>query len=331
MHSRFTLRAVVAVVAIGLAAAGCGRYSFANLKAKKNFNEANAFYTGGNFRQAAAKYEEVVKDPGVIQNDPAVGGAAYFYLANSYDNLYKPGRKGEDSNDQNLKKAEENYLKAAQVASEPIIKRRAIEYLVALYAPDKLNTPEKSIPLVEQLVQIDANDPANYHVLGKVYEDSAKLAEAEAAYRKAIDLRPTNAESYQILAGFHNRQGNFDKTMEAMQERARVDSRNPEAFHQMATWYWEKVNKDHTTSRAKKLEYVAAGLKAEDTALSINPEYFEAVTYKGLLLREQEKLETNAARKQQLLKEAEQLYQRALELQKKQQANAAAAPSGRGR
>ena len=44
------------------------------------------------FQQAAAKYEEA------LTADPTMGDA-YFYLGNSYDNLYKPSRKGEGENE----------------------------------------------------------------------------------------------------------------------------------------------------------------------------------------------------------------------------------------
>ena len=39
---------------------------------------------------------------------------AYFYLANSYDNLYKPSRRGEAENDLYLERAVENYKLAAE-------------------------------------------------------------------------------------------------------------------------------------------------------------------------------------------------------------------------
>lgn len=315
MNSRLALRTLVVLLGVTVAAAGCGRYSFGNLKAKKAFNEANGMYARGDFRAAAAKYEEVVADPAVIERDPAMG-AAYFYLGNSYDQLYKPARKGEAENDANLDKAVENYMLAAEKAEDPIIRKRAIEYLVAAYAPDKLNTPEKSEPLVRRMIEMEPNDPTNYHVLGKVYEDAARIEDAETAYRKAIELNPQLIDSYQILAGFYNRQGDFENTLAAMNERAKIDSNNPEAFHQMATWYWEKVDKDYQLSREKKMEYLQAGLAAEEKALSLNPDYMEAVVYKGLLLRQQALLETNRARQAALIREADQLQQRAIALQK---------------
>lgn len=317
MHSRFALRAVVALLGVTLAVAGCGRYSYGNLKAKKSFNEANGFYAKNEFRQAAAKYEEVVANPSVVENDPLVGGAAYFYLANSYDNLYKPGRKGQPENDENLKKAETNYLHAADKASDPLIRRRAIEYLVALYGPDKLNTPEKSEPLVKRLIEIDPNDPTSYYVLGKVYEDAARLEEAEQAYLKAAAVKPNDPEVYQLLGGFYDRKGDWAKAVEAFGKRAENDPKNPEAFHQMAAWLWAKADKDYTITPAQKREFIDRGIAAEDRALEINPDYIDALVYKNILLRLKALGEKDRAVQAALIREADQLRDKAIALQGK--------------
>jgi tetratricopeptide (TPR) repeat protein len=317
MHSRFALRSVVALLGITLAVAGCGRYSYGNLKAKKAFMDATGLYAKNEFRQAAAKYEEVVANPKVVENDPIVGGAAYFYLANSYDNLYKPGRKGQPENDENLKKAEKNYLLASEKASDPMIRRRAIEYLVALYGPEKLNTPEKSEPLVNRLVQMDPNDPETLYVLGKVYEDAAKAEDAEQAYLRAVSLNPSKPEPYQYLSSFYDRQGNWAKAVEAMEKRAQNDPKNAEAWHQMAVWLWAKADKDYTLSAAEKRSFIDRGLAAEDRALEINADYFEALTYKNILLRLKALGEKDRAKQAALIKEADRIYARALELQKK--------------
>jgi tetratricopeptide (TPR) repeat protein len=316
MHSRFGLRAVVALLGVTLAVAGCGRYSFSNLKAKKSFNEAGSLYARGDFRQAAAKYEEVVANPKVIENDPIVGGAAYFYLANSYDNIYKPARRGEAENDANLTRAEANYLLASERAGDPLIRRRAIEYLVALYGTEKLNTPEKSEPLVRRLIEMEPNDVSNYYVLGKVYEDSARLEEAEQAYLKAAAIRPENPEPYQYLAGFYDRAGNWEKAVEAMAKRAANDPNNAEAFHQMAVWLWAKADKDFNLSAAEKRAFIDRGIEAEDKALALNPDYFEALTYKNILLRLKANGETNRARQAELIREADRIRDRAIAIQK---------------
>ncbi len=319
MHSRLALRTLVVLLGVTLAAAGCGRYSFGNLKAKKSFNEANALYARGEFKGAAVKYEEVLADPAVVERDPAMG-AAYFYLGNSYDNLYKPARKGEAENDAHLQKAVQNYMLASEKAGDPLIRQRAIEYLVAAYGPEKLNTPEKSEPLVQRLIQANPDDPNNYYVLGKVYEDAAKMPEAEQAYLKAAAIKPDNPEPYQYLSGFYDRQGDWDKAVGAMRQRAQYDPNNPEAWHQMAVWLWAKVDKDYELSTAEKRGFIAQGLDAENKALAINAEYLDAVVYKGILLRQQALVESDRAKIAALIREADQLQQRAIALQKKKAA-----------
>ena len=70
----------------------------------------------------------------------------------------------------------------------------------------------------------------------------------------------------------------------------------------------------------------AAPREAYDQALALKPDYFEALTYKNLLLRSEALLEKDPAKQQALLKQADQLRDKAQELQKQKQA-ATAAPS----
>ena len=81
------------------------------------FKDANQLYRGQDFRAAVAKYNETIdlcrgSEPDCT--DPKLN-PAYFFLANSYDNQYRPARKGEPANDELLTKAIENYKKAAEV------------------------------------------------------------------------------------------------------------------------------------------------------------------------------------------------------------------------
>ena len=83
--------AVFLVVAgMALAQAGCTQIGV--LKGQMALRDAVKYYQRQDYRQAAEKYEEALK------SNPDLGDA-YFYLGNSYDNLYKPSRKGEADND----------------------------------------------------------------------------------------------------------------------------------------------------------------------------------------------------------------------------------------
>jgi hypothetical protein len=119
------------------------------------------------------------------------------------------------------------------------------------------------------------------------------------------------------LAGFYNRQGEFEKTMQALDERAQKEPTNPEAFHTIAAYYWEKAYRDFRLKDADKLKYIELGLQADDKAIQLKPDYAEALTYKGLLLRSKALLIKDPAQQQALIKEAEKLKDQAVEIRKK--------------
>jgi tetratricopeptide (TPR) repeat protein len=302
------------ILGLSCAVVGCSQWQ--SLKAKKHFKDANTRYQAQDYRAAAAAYEEAVTA------DPQLT-AAYFYLGNSYDNLYKPSRAGEADNDVLLQKAIENYKLAAEREPDPKMRKLALEYLVAAYGPDKLNQPEEAEPLINKMIEIDPSDPANYFALAKLYEDSGRYDEAEQMLVKARDAKPDDPAVYMQLAGFYNRQGEFDKTIEALRTRAEKEPNNPEAFYTIATFYWDKAYRDFRINDQQKAEFAQAGVGAIDKAIQLNPDYMEAVTYRGLLLRVQANLEKNPGRQKQLLAEAEKMQDRANELRKKKAAGLA--------
>jgi tetratricopeptide (TPR) repeat protein len=83
--SRAALLAAALAVA-GLGTSGCSKFNV--LKGRMAFKDANTAYAASDYKKAADKYQEA------LGYDPQLS-KAYFYLANSYDNMYKPTRKGE--------------------------------------------------------------------------------------------------------------------------------------------------------------------------------------------------------------------------------------------
>ena len=312
-----TASVAIAVLAIGLSAAtaGCGKYSFNNLKAMKAFKEANDHYRASRWREAADRYEAVIAANPNTEAAPDFL-AAYFFLGNSYDNMWKPVRKGEPENDALMTKAIENYTKAAELSKDPLIKRRSMEYIVAAYAPDKLNDPSQAEPIVQRMIQMDPNEPTAYFQLSKIYEDAGRYEEAEAALLKARDARPTDPTVWNSVAGYYNRQGEFEKTMEAFNKAAELDPNNPQGYHLIGSYYQDSVAKDFRLTPAEKADRIAKGIAAEDKALALNANYIEALVYKNILLRQQALLEKDPAKQKELLNQADQLRNKAMDLQK---------------
>jgi len=299
MQSRFKAASLVVVLAaFSLTLVGCAQLN--KLKAKKAFKEANTLYQQQDFKRAADRYEEVVA------NDPELT-AAYFFLANSYDNLYKPSRKGEAAIDAFLKKAVENYKKSAGVEKDKVLKTRSLQYLVAAYGPDKLDDPSQAEPLLQEMIQIDPADPSNYAILSKMYEDAGQYELAEQTLLKAKQAIPKDPTSYTQLAAFYNRQGEFEKTMEALSERTAKEPSNPEGFYTIAAYYWEKAYRDFRLKDAEKLNYIALGMEAADQALSLSPEYLDAINRKELLIRAKALVVKDPAQQKALLDDAKKL------------------------
>ena len=308
--------------AITVAAASCGQVQ--GLKGRKAYKDANAAYQTQDYKKAAELYRTTVEsDPDAKETLPA-----YFFLANSLDNMYKPSKKGDPANDQLMEEAVKNYqiaadkLGASDNADYKKLSKLSLQYLVAAYGTDKLNDPGKAEPVLQNMIRNDPSDIANYFMLARLYEDAGVYDEAERMFLAAKEAKPNDASVYTSLASYYNRQGKFDKTIIALEQRAQKESNNPEAWQTIAVYYQDEARKDSRLKENEKRDYIGKGLVAVDKALSIKPDYADAMTYKGLLLRLQANLEKDPKTQQDLLKKAKELQDQSEETRKKKAAGA---------
>ncbi len=318
------IAALAVVAGLGMSLAGCSQYAM--LTARKNFKEANGLYSAQEYERAASAYEETLVDPAALEAAPELA-VAYFYLANSYDNLYRPTRRGEPANDDLLVKAVENYrLASERIVDNPDMQRLSLEYLVASYGADKLNDPGQAEPIVRRMIELNPDEVSNYIALSRLYEDSGQYDAAEEILVNARSVRPDDPAIYLQMAAYFNRQGDFEQTMVALEERAGIEPDNPEAYYTIATYRWEKAFRDFQIADEEKEQHVADGLVAIDRALELKDDYHEAMVYKNILLRMQANATTDQAEQDALIAQADELRDRAEELRLEQQA--VAAPSG---
>jgi tetratricopeptide (TPR) repeat protein len=122
-------------------------------------------------------------------------------------------------------------------------------------------------------------------------EDAGGSGDAERILLQAGRAAPEDPRVELQFAAHYARQGQFEKTMDALRLRARKDPNNPEAFYTIATYAWDKASHDAQLSDAGKMVYIQQGLEAVDRALQLKADYLEALLYKGLLIRTQAMLE----------------------------------------
>lgn len=92
------------------------------------------------------------------------------------------------------------------------------------------------------------------------------------------------------------------------------DPLTPETHHRRAQEYWDKANKDTSLTREEKLDTILKGLAADDRALTMNPDYIPALTYKNIFLRMQAKLTDDAQERDRLIRQADELRDKAIAL-----------------
>src|SRR5688500_9326279 len=320
MNKRSWAASLTLFIGLSVTLAGCGYMN--QVRAMKAFKDGNKAYAASDWRVAAANYEEAAE---LTASDPACEWcpAIYFYLGNSYDNMFRPARKGEPANDELMQKAVNNYKLASEKLTEDSTPRRslALEFLVAAYGPDKLADPTQAEPVARRMIELAPNEPTNYFQLAKIYEDSGEYQLAEETYLKGRDAKPNDPTVYMTVAGYYNRQGDFDELVQNLKKRLVLEPQSPEAPYTLATYHWDKASRDFRLSDAQKKQLVLYGLAAVDKALEIKPDYVEAMTYKGLLLRTQALVEKDPAVQQRLIREVTALGGKANEMRKARPGN----------
>jgi len=305
---------LVMVVLVGLASTvACSKID--ELKSRMTFREANAAYQGQDFKKAATLYEQALQQNSNLSE-------VLFFLGNSYDMQYKPALQGQPENDGLLTKAIQNYEAAAEkipadTPDHKMLRVRSLQYLVAVYASDKLDDPVKAEPVILRLIQNDPADPANYYQLGQLYEGAGAYDDAEKVYILATKASPNDPNTYVQLASYYDRQGQFEKKIAAFEQRAEKEPNNPDAFYTMSVNYWNEAYKNARLTDNVKQAYVQKGMENVDQALKLKPDYVEAMVYKNLLLRLQALFEKNPAKQQELIKQADTIRDQAEEVRKK--------------
>lgn len=333
MRTRYSALALAALVPLVMIGAGCSL-----VKAKAAYKDGNKLFKEENFRKAIPLYETAVG----LKPDFA---EAHFQLASSHQALYRPGKdEADQENREHLEKSLAHYEKALEVnkADTPLLQQlrlRTLEQLTVAYSDPPLTDYEKALGYAEQIVKDNPNDTKNLYAMGGLYEKFNRVQEAEETYKKVVEQNPEDAKACGALAAFYNKtywdaQGavwvdgqskgarfaRFDNAIEVLQRCAEIDPSDPSGYHKVATFFWDKAYRDPNLSDKQKNEYADLGLAAIEKALSVKPDYWEAIIYKNLLFREKAKVAPNPADRKRYLEQAVLLQKQAMDLKREQTA-----------
>lgn len=314
----------LAVGAVLLFSVGC-----AKVQSRAAFKDGNREYTSENFKRAIAHYERAVElDPNLAE--------AWFYLGSSYQATYRPGKDTPDNNEL-LQKAIDAYKQSLEknpgtTEQQKKVKTNTLGALIAIHSDEPFKDFDIAQQYAQQLVAENPNDAKNLYALANLYEKFDQVDQAEETYRKVAELNPNDPKACGALAAFYNKplwegRSKFDQAIEVLQRCASLAPDDPGGYQKVASFYWDKAYRDPLITDEQKRDYAEKGMEAVDKALSLKPDYFDAVIYKGLLYRVMASVAKDPRQRAQYLDQAQTLQKQGLELRKQQQAAEAAAGS----
>jgi tetratricopeptide (TPR) repeat protein len=174
-------------------------------------------------------------------------------------------------------------------------------------------------------------DPASLEMANKA------IATFEEVVKAAETTGIPNYNAMLSIASLYYQLGKTDDSKNWCNRILKQDPNNAEAYYRIAVIDYDS-SLSKTGLQGENVEFLSPeeqsktkmeideGLKALDQALKIRADYFDGMEYQNLLWREKAKFEKDATAKAELIKQADSIAQKSLELRLKAQEEAAKAP-----
>jgi tetratricopeptide (TPR) repeat protein len=156
---------------------------------------------------------------------------------------------------------------------------------------------------------------------GATSPENMKNAEmAIKTFENILTKEPNNIPAIAGLAFIYQNLLKLDKAHEYYVKQTQLDPNNPVPFYAVASVNWIIVHDQANPPVVEEqVRLVNEGLQNADKALSLNPDYDDAMSYKNLLLREKARLAETEEEKAALIASADQWFDKAIETRKKNQ------------
>ena len=229
-----------------------------------------------------------------------------------------------------------HYQRAREIDSKsfPDLDRMIGYSLIGLYVPEdksaaNVKNADAAIVELRKYLRKKPEDTIAREALINLYLNADRITDAINYFRDWLKTHPADIEAVRSIATLYAKQGNFQESLNWYEKITLLDANNPEAFYTYGVVCYEKVAKNPPQDVAERLQIIERGKAALTKASSMRQDYFEAMVYLQLLYRQQAPLETDPAKQQQLIAEADRIRNEAIAIVKKKKAEATAAAAGK--
>ncbi len=233
---------------------------------------------------------------------------------------------------EDYKTALEHYQKARQIdgKSFPDLDRMIGYSLIGMYKPEDTspqNVQNADAAIVELLRYLKKrpDDRIAREALINLYLNAERITDAINYFRSWLVTHPADLEAVRSIATLYAKQGNFNESLNWYEKITLLDSRNPESFYVYGVVCYEKVAKNPPADLGERLQIIEKGKRALTKAINLKKDYFEALVYLSLLYRQQAPLETDPAKQQELVAQANKIRDQAVAIVRAKKAEAAKA------
>lgn len=196
---------------------------------------------------------------------------------------------------------------------------------LALYRPGEDNQKNKeyervAIDAFENYLEDYPEDSKVREYLLTMYVNAKQFDKALGYLDQQIQADPTRKAEFEgMKMNILTQAGRLDQAAQLAQRAPR--EQQPQLLYSVGVTAWDKLFRDPTlTDPAARNKLADLGITSIQQALEIKPDYFEAMVYYNLLLRQKANLTTDAVERDRLITEATEWQKKASELRKKQQA-----------
>ena len=219
-----------------------------------------------------------------------------------------------------------HYLAAQRIDSSFAELDRMIGYShIGQFEPED-TTPENerhadsAIASLRTYLDKRPDDAAARDSLISLYLAANRPLDAIAFFENEVKKKPGDLDSVKSLATLYAKQGDFPGALRWYREITRIDAKNPEAYYILGVVLFEKVAKTPEPDEAANLLVIEEGKAVLAKAIALRPDYFEALVYMNLHLRQQASRETDEQRKEALFAQADEFRTKAIAIQESRKA-----------
>lgn len=228
-----------------------------------------------------------------------------------------------------------HYQRAREIdgSSFPELDRMIGYALIGMYVPEdkspaNVKNADAAIVELRKYLKKKPDDLVAREALINLYLNAERITDAIGYFQEWLKTHPADLEAVRSIATLYAKQGNFAESLNWYEKITLLDARNPEAFYVYGVVCYEKVAKNPPADLNERLQIIEKGKSALQKAIQLKKDYFESMVYLQLLLRQQAPLETDPAKQQALIAEADRIRNEAIAIVRKKKAEAAAQAAG---